>query len=202
MLNVRINVEGEIDKNAYIAFSRLDILIDGKPIDEFPVRTLSPLIVDKKINYTGINVDRKIGLEQINEINDKKIIGLGESVHGNDGIKNLAYQLIIQAVERLNCKLVLQEMPLEQSFAYNRFIQDDNYELDSSLVINHATINFLKDCGALILVKRKILKLNYMAWITIQSFLPLKVPLWIFLILLPGLTKNRRFRKLINYPCC
>jgi hypothetical protein len=40
MLNVRINVEGEIDKNAYIAFSRLDILIDGKPIDEFPVRTL------------------------------------------------------------------------------------------------------------------------------------------------------------------
>ena len=34
-------------------------------------------------------------------------------------------------------------MPLEQSFAYNRFIQDDNYELDSSLVINHATINFL-----------------------------------------------------------
>ena len=87
------------------------------PIDEFPVRTLSPLIVDKKINYTGINVDRKIGLEQINEINDKKIIGLGESVHGNDGIKNLAYQLIIQAVERLNCKLVLQEMPLEQSFA-------------------------------------------------------------------------------------
>ncbi|WP_254150711.1 hypothetical protein [Bacteroides fragilis] len=91
MLNVRINVEGEIDKDAYIAFSRLDILIDGKPIDEFPVRTLSPLIVDKKINYTGINVDRKIGLEQINEINDKKIIGLGESVHGNDGIKNLAY---------------------------------------------------------------------------------------------------------------
>ncbi|MFK2368205.1 hypothetical protein ACIXNN_04055 [Bacteroides fragilis] len=104
-------MEGEIDKDAYIAFSRLDILIDGKPIDEFPVRTLSPLIVDKKINYTGINVDRKIGLEQINEINDKKIIGLGESVHGNDGIKNLAYQLIIQAVERLNCKLVLQEMP-------------------------------------------------------------------------------------------
>ena len=40
MLNVRINVEGEIDKNAYIAFSRLDILIDGKPIDEFPVRTV------------------------------------------------------------------------------------------------------------------------------------------------------------------
>ncbi|UVQ15976.1 hypothetical protein NXV19_03725 [Bacteroides fragilis] len=86
-------MEGEIDKNAYIAFSRLDILIDGKPIDEFPVRTLSPLIVDKKINYTGINVDRKIGLEQINEINDKKIIGLGESVHGNDGIKKFSVSI-------------------------------------------------------------------------------------------------------------
>ncbi len=143
LLNIRIDAEGEIDMDAYIAFSKLNILIDGKPIDAFPIRTLSPLTVDKKTNYTSINVDKKIALEQIEEINNKKIVGLGESIHGNNSIKSLAYQLIIQAVERLNCKLVLLEMPMEKSFAYNRFIQDVNYELDSSSVINHTTINFL-----------------------------------------------------------
>jgi len=145
MMNVRINAEGYLDKDAYIAFSKLNILIDGKPIDAFPINALPPLTVDRKTNYTTINSNEKIELEQINEIFNKKIIGLGESIHGNDGIKNLAYQLIFQAVERLNCKLILLEMPLEKSFAYNRFIQDESYELDSLTVIDQAIINFLNN---------------------------------------------------------
>lgn len=143
LLNIRINVEGEIDKDAYIAFSKLNIQIDGKPIDAFPIRTLSPLTVNKKTNYMSINSDEKIKLEQINEINNKKIISLGESMHGNYGINNLAYQIITQAVERLNCKLILLEMPMEKSFAYNRFIQDMNYKIDSTTVTNHTTADFL-----------------------------------------------------------
>lgn len=145
MMNVRINAEGDINKDAYIAFSKLNILIDGKPIDAFPIKVLPPLNVDRKTNYTTINSNEKIELEQINEIYNKKIIGLGESIHGNNGIKNLAYQLIFQAVERLNCKLILLEMPIEKSFAYNRFIQDVSCELDSSIVIDHATITFLNN---------------------------------------------------------
>lgn len=145
MMNVRITAEGDNDKDAYIAFSKLNILIDGKPIDAFPVNALPPLPVDRKTNYTTINSNEKIELEQINEIYNKKIIGLGESMHGNNGIKNLAYQLIFQAVERLNCKLILLEMPLEKSFAYNRFIQDESYELDSLIVIDQARNNFLNN---------------------------------------------------------
>lgn len=142
LLNIRIYAEGKIEKDAYIAFSKLNILIDGKPIDVFPVRVLPPL-KNEIYSYTTINIDEKINLEQISQINNKKIIGLGESIHGNSNIKNLAYQLIIQSVERLNCKLILLEIPMEKSFAYNRFIHDKNYILDTTLFIDDATRIFL-----------------------------------------------------------
>lgn len=121
MLNIRIHAEGEINKDSYVAFSELNITIDSKPIDSYPVRELDPLTIDKKANYRSINIDERIELEQINEINNKRIIGIGESMHGNNKIKKLANQLILQSAERLNCKLVLLEMPMEKSFAYNRY---------------------------------------------------------------------------------
>lgn len=144
LLNIRINAEGEIDKDAYITFSKLNIQIDGKPIDAFPIRTLPTLTVNEKTNFMSINSDKKIELEQISEINNKRIIALGESMHGNYGINNLAYQIMTQAVERLNCKLILLEMPMEKSFAYNRFIHDMDYKIDSTIASNHTTADFLK----------------------------------------------------------
>lgn len=160
MLNIRINVEGEIDKDAFIAFSQLNIQIDGKPIDEFPVRTLSPCIVDDKMNHTSINVNERIALEQIPEINNKKIIGLGESIHGNSSVKNLAYEIILQSMERLNCKLVILEIPMEKSLAFNRFIHDENYVLDTTLFIDDATRNFLNKLRMLNANKTETSKVN------------------------------------------
>lgn len=98
LLNIRIYAEGKIEKEAYIAFSKLNILIDGKPIDMFPVRDLYP-IKNEIDSYTIIDIDEKINLEQISQINNKKIIGLGESIHGNSSVKHLAHQLILQSVE-------------------------------------------------------------------------------------------------------
>lgn len=143
LLNIRIFAEGKIEKDAYIAFSKLNILIDGKPIDTFPFRILPSLVENNIHSYTAIDIDGKIELERISEINNKKIIALGESIHGNSSVKNLVYQLILQSVERLNCKLILLEMPIEKSFAYNRFIHDKNYVLDTTLFIDDATRNFL-----------------------------------------------------------
>ena len=145
LLNIRINVAGEIDKDAYIAFSKLNVHIDGKPIDSYPVRTLSPLTVSKETKYISINSEDNIEFEQISEIYNKKIIALGESMHGNHGISKLAHQIIIQAVERLNCKLVLLEIPMENTLAYNRFIQDMDYQLDSSITLNSLTTDLLNN---------------------------------------------------------
>lgn len=143
LLNIRICVQGKIDKDAFIAFSKLNILIDGKPINTFPIRTLPALMENNIPNYTAIDTDGEIELERISEINNKKIIALGESIHGNSDVKHLAHQLTLQSVERLNCKLILLEMPMEKSLAYNRFIHDKNYALDTTLVSDNTTRDFL-----------------------------------------------------------
>lgn len=87
LLNIRINAEGVVDTTAYIAFSKLNLWLDGKPIDSFPVRTLSPFTAHSTRTYLPITMDERIPLDQINAMNKKKIIGLGESMHGDGEIK-------------------------------------------------------------------------------------------------------------------
>lgn len=141
LLNIRINAEGFVDSTAYIAFSKLNLWLDGKSIDNFPVRTLSPFTAQDTRTYIPIAMDARIPLDQINEMNKKKIIGLGESMHGNDEIKKLGYECILQMIEQQNARLVLLEMPLEVSLACNRYIQDSRYTLDSLFLAGKSTFH-------------------------------------------------------------
>ena len=141
LLNIRINAEGVVDTTAYIAFSKLNLWLDGKPIDSSPVRTLSPFTAQDTRTYIPIATDARIPLEQINEIDKKKIIGLGESMHGNDEIKKLGYECILQMIEQQNARLLLLEMPLEVSLACNRYIQDSRYTLDSLFLAGKSTFH-------------------------------------------------------------
>ena len=141
LLNIRINAEGVVDTTAYIAFSKLNLWLDGKSIDSFPVRTLSAFTAHNTRTYLPITMDERIPLDQINEINKKKIIGLGESMHGNDEIKKLGYECILQTVEQQNARLILLEMPLEISLACNRYIQDSRYTLDSLFLAGKSTFH-------------------------------------------------------------
>lgn len=160
LLNIRICAQGKIEKDAFIAFSKLNMLIDGKPIDTFPIRTLPALVENNIPGYTAIDTDGEIELERISEINNKKIIALGESIHRNSDVNHLAHQLILQSVERLNCKLILLEMPMEKSLAYNRFIHDKNYALDTTLVIDNTTRDFLNKLQILNANKTEESKVN------------------------------------------
>ena len=69
------------------------------------------------------------------------IIGLGEFMHGNDEIKKLGYECILQTAEQQNARLVLLEMPLEVSLACNRYIQDSRYTLDSLFLAGKSTLH-------------------------------------------------------------
>lgn len=150
LLDIRIRAEGEIKKDAYIAFHSLTVLIGNKAIDEYPFRQLSDsTLINKTKEIASINLDTETGFEKINELKNKKIIGLGESTHLNNSIKKLVNQLILQAIEKQNCQFILMEMPLEKSLAYNRYIQDKNYKIDSLLSINHNTTDLLNKLRSL-----------------------------------------------------
>lgn len=61
----------------------------------------------------------------------RKIIALGESIHGNSSIRHLACQLMLESVKNKDCKLIIWEIPMEKSFVYNRYVLDDEFALDS-----------------------------------------------------------------------
>lgn len=132
MLNVRIRADGIPDREAYIAFSSLNIMIGNKNINEYPVRELPKRTLPKDFDYTPFrsnieNISSKIEMQKYS-----KIIALGESIHGNNSIRRLIYKLIMENVKKQNCKLIIWEMPMEKSFVYNRYVLDDEFILDST----------------------------------------------------------------------
>lgn len=138
-LNIRINALGEENKEASVAFSKVKISLDNKPIDEYPIRILNPIKLDNSLDYVCEDNKHCFDLAQINNLKDKQIIALGESVHGNSDIINFVFSQMEETIEKQNCKLVLMEYPLGKSLFYNRYIHEKAFELDSSL-ISHPTI--------------------------------------------------------------
>ncbi len=64
-------------------------------------------------------------------IMDKKILALGETIHGTQTMNDLAFSLIKERIEHHNCKLVLFELPLEETLYLNRYVKnDERYTLD------------------------------------------------------------------------
>ena len=135
LLKIRIYVEGEPEIDARISYSKLIVRIGNKSIDEYPVRELPAMTHNSGIDIIPIDFVTKEGCDKIAVLNNSKIIGLGESIHGNSNIKNFAYDFVFEAVESHNCKLVITEMPMENSFSFNRYIYNDEYIMDSTLVI-------------------------------------------------------------------
>ena len=118
MLNVRIHAEGEVHKDAVIAFSKFLITIGGKSIDEYPVREVAPLLLPEHIDFLSLYPKLKQEYGKLDVIKNRKIIGLGESIHKNPSIKHLVYQLIMEAVKMQKCKLILWEMPVTTQVSF------------------------------------------------------------------------------------
>lgn len=55
----------------------------------------------------------------------KKILALGETVHGTETLGNMAFSLMKERVTYHNSKLLLFELPLEYTLALNRYIKND-----------------------------------------------------------------------------
>lgn len=95
--------------------------------------------MENSLDYICEDDKHCFDLTKINNLKDKQIIALGESVHGNSDIKSFVFRLIEESIKKQNCKLVLMEFPLGKSLFYNRYIHEKAFELDSSL-ITHPTI--------------------------------------------------------------
>lgn len=145
LLNLKISAVGEKNKGASIVFSKLEIFLGDKSINEFPIKyvILPNGLKDNKDNVVEINLENNTGLDKIEITKENRIIGLAESIHGNPCIKNLSYKYILEQIESQDCKLIIAEMPFEQSLKYNKYIQDLNFELNETDINDPYIMNLL-----------------------------------------------------------
>lgn len=127
LLNLSIEAEALNDKSQQCLYlDKLDIRLDGKDINSFPLPTI-PIISDiKKRDLISMSFSNDTALNKMSALENKKIVAIGETVHGSETITEVAAQLIKHQVEHNNCKLILLEMPIEQTLFLNRYIRGDS----------------------------------------------------------------------------
>lgn len=105
---------------------KIEIKLDGKNIDSFPIYSLSSLYTFEKSNVIPLSSSNTSLYNNIPQLKDKQIIALGETTHGSIAINNVAFQFIKDQIINNKCTLVLLEYPLEQILLFNRYIHGDN----------------------------------------------------------------------------
>jgi erythromycin esterase-like protein len=103
-----------------VLIKEFNVLVDGKQINLNAVpKARTPLSRSDVIPFDSSDVSNLPFM-------DKKILAIGETVHGTETFNQRAADIIKERILRHNCRLVLLEMPIEISFYINRYIAGDS----------------------------------------------------------------------------
>ena len=132
-LHLNIKAEGTkevAEQRLYL--DRIDLKINGKDINDFPLPTI-PVISDiKKSDIISLSLSDSNSYNKISELENRKVVAIGETIHGSETITEAAVQLIKHQVEHNHCRLILLEISTELTFGWNRFIQGDTlFKIDN-----------------------------------------------------------------------
>lgn len=129
-LNLQIEAwgPGELsEQNLWL--DKLDLTVGGKDIRKYPAPEPeeSWLLPEAAVVPLGDCLYEKMAAW-----NKKKIVALGESVHGCEDFAPLIIDIIKHRIEHQRCRLVLMEIPLARMLYVNRYVRgDDGFSADS-----------------------------------------------------------------------
>ncbi|RNC63803.1 erythromycin esterase family protein [Proteiniphilum sp. X52] len=127
-LNLSIEAKGNTKNNATIWINKLDVFINGENIREHETANKGIKMPLQKEDITPVDDKNRKRLPFMN----KKILAIGETIHGTETMNDIAIEIIKDRIIHNNCKLVLLEIPFENSFHINRYIRGDfKFKLDS-----------------------------------------------------------------------
>ena len=118
LLNVSIEAKG-LNKNQSgdVSLAYIDLYSDGVLLDtEVENEALS------QVPLSSIKPWDEILRSPIME---KKILALGETLHGTQTLNDMAIELMKERILQHNCKLILLELPLSLTLYMNRYIHND-----------------------------------------------------------------------------
>lgn len=93
------------------------ILLKTNEIDlaEYPPRNLDKEYIPDVNEITKLSFENPVAYKQIEVLATKKMVALGESLHGSGTLEESVIQIMKHRILYNNCKLILLEIPLEQS---------------------------------------------------------------------------------------
>lgn len=107
-----------------LALDRITLLVNGKNINQSsclqPSVAKQPLILDTKAVYP-LNDTTSLS---ISPFRDKKILGLGETMHQNRAIQKTVFEILRKHIEHNRCRLILLESPLDFGLQLNWYVSD------------------------------------------------------------------------------
>lgn len=123
---------GDGADNQKLWLDKMDIRIGTKSIKDSPVPVCFADTSEVFRQIQPLSFSPPYGYEQIPILKNKKVIALGETIHGSATLNRVAMQLIKYRIETANCKLVLLELPVEHMLFVNRFVQgDERFQLNA-----------------------------------------------------------------------
>ncbi|MBR6445143.1 MAG: erythromycin esterase family protein [Prevotella sp.] len=140
LLNLRLGVYGRNDKkdpNRELAIwlDRVEILADGRSLNEFALPIIEPFSVSESEEIKTLSFEEDL-YGNIEELKSKKIVALGETVHGSGTVNRAAAQIIKHRVLNNDCRLVLLELPFETMMFLNKEIQGEEVFKGDSILKN------------------------------------------------------------------
>lgn len=121
-----IEIQGNnenLEQNLWI--DRITLQINGKELSDYALQDMNRNFRPDINKIVPLSFSDPRGYNLIPELKNKKIISIGESMHGSGTMAESALHIMKHRILHDNCKLLLFEMPLDTSLGINRFIQGD-----------------------------------------------------------------------------
>lgn len=126
------------ETNGDIFIADLSITSDGRSLDFGNMDNYTHVISKSTVK----NMDSLLN----SSLMDKKILALGETIHGTQTLNDLALELIKERIQHHHCRLVVLELPLSMSLYLNRYVKNDqryNIETIQKFVEPYSSFNLI-----------------------------------------------------------
>lgn len=134
-INLYFTYKGKAKENQSIGLQDLSINVNEKDISTYNDDVNNDKVKLNSSSVIPLNMeDEEKLLGNIKKIRNKRIIGLGESIHGNEAIANAQYFFLRSLIKQDNCKLVILEMPFDFAMLIDLFVQGLASESSERLV--------------------------------------------------------------------
>ena len=118
--SVEVSIEAEGSRKdlcGEISITDFDISSSGYSLDS----------LTKVTHHQSVSLSSAKTFEHLlsSSIMDKKILALGETVHGTQTLNDIGFELMKERILHHKCKLIVMEMPLSVALYINRYVKND-----------------------------------------------------------------------------